>query len=289
MAEVVEAVIGRHKLIIETGRMAKQANGSVVVRYGETMVIATAVADTKEKDPGDFIPLTVDYREKAYAAGRIPGGFLKRESRPGDREILVSRLIDRTIRPLFPKGFNRETQVILLVVSADKDNGPDILALIGAATALYLSDIPFVGPISGTRVGYQNNEFQVFPTYEEIRNGDLNLIVSGNGDSLAMVEGGAKEFTEEKMVEAFEFSKVSLRTICEMQQDLQRRAGKPKKEFYPKPTNTELKEKVLAEFTTDIKSARTFSSRSRKPASPSISKIQPSSAPARFSMAASES
>ena len=191
---------GGRKLVLETGRVARQADGAVLATLGETVVLATAVANPNVKPGQDFFPLTVNYQEKAFAAGKIPGGFFKREGRPSEKETLTSRLIDRPIRPLFPDGFRNETQVICTVLAFDGETDPDILALIGASAALTLSGIPFLGPIAGARVGYLNGEFVLNPTLEQTRASDLDLVVAGTRDAVMMVESEAKELAEETML-----------------------------------------------------------------------------------------
>jgi len=191
---------GGRPFSIETGKVAKQASGSVMVQYGETVVLVTAVASDKKREGLDFIPLTVNYLEMTYAAGRIPGGFFKREGRPSDRETLISRFIDRPLRPLFPKGFQNEIQIIATVLSADQDNDPSILGMIGASSALSLSDIPFGGPIAGAKVGRIDGEFVLNPTHEEMELSDVDLFVAGSEDAIIMVEGSAKEVKEEEIL-----------------------------------------------------------------------------------------
>jgi polyribonucleotide nucleotidyltransferase len=188
----VELEFGGRTLSIETGRMAKQANGSVLVRSGDTIVLVTAVASKSAKEGQDFFPLTVNYQEKAYAGGKIPGGFFKREARPSDSETLTCRLIDRPIRPLFPETFLNDTQIMATVISADKDNDPGILSMIGASAALEVSDIPFFGPIAGVKVGRVNGEFIANPTAEQLELSDMEIIVAASRDAICMVEGGAK-------------------------------------------------------------------------------------------------
>src|SRR5438309_4375355 len=193
---------GGKTLTFETGKLAKQAHGAVVARTGDNVVLATAVANQEPREGIDFFPLTVDYREYTYAGGRIPGGFIKREGRPSEREILTSRQIDRPIRPLFPDGFRSETQVIAFVLSADTNNDPDVLGINAASAALTLSDIPFGGPVGAVRVGLVDGQFIVNPTYEEMRGGLVNIMVVGTADGIVMIESGAKEASEEMIVEA---------------------------------------------------------------------------------------
>ncbi len=216
----VSTTIGERELSIEIGKLAKQAHGSALVRYGETVVLVTACADKEPREGLDFFPLTVDYRENFYAAGKIPGGFFKREGKPSEREVLNSRLIDRPIRPLFPEGYQNETQVIALVLSADPDIDPSMHAIIGASAALYTSTIPFAHPIAAVRVGLIDGRYYLNPTYTELKNSRLNLAVAGMEDGIAMVECGANEVSEEIMVEALNFAHQAIRQIIELQKQL---------------------------------------------------------------------
>src|SRR4030066_469076 len=202
MKKKLQIDFGGRPFSIETGKVAKQANGSVVVQYGETVVLVTAVTSDKKREGIDFLPLTVNYLEMTYAAGRIPGGFFKREGRPSDHEVLISRFIDRPLRPLFPKGFQNETQVIATVLSADSDHDPSILGMIGASAALYLSDIPFDGPIAGAKVGRIDGEYILNPTHDELEMSDIDLFVAGSDDAIIMVEGSDKEVHDEEIFEA---------------------------------------------------------------------------------------
>jgi len=224
---------GGKKISFETGKLAKQAHGSAVVRLGDNVVLATAVANADPREGIDFFPLTVDYREYTYAGGRIPGGFIKREGRPSEREILTSRQIDRPVRPLFPEGFRCETQVIAFVLSADTDNDPDVLGINGASAALTLSDIPFQGPIGAVRVGLVNGQFIVNPTYGEMRDSLLNIMVVGTADGIVMIESGAKEVKEETVVDAIEFGHTEVKKICAAINELRNKAGKPKRAVEP--------------------------------------------------------
>ncbi|HES60236.1 MAG: polyribonucleotide nucleotidyltransferase [Calditrichaceae bacterium] len=207
-------------LTIETGKMAKQANGAVVVRYGDTMVLVTAVASEDAKESLDFFPLSVEYREKTYSAGKIPGGFIKREGRPSDKEILTARLIDRPIRPLFPDNFNYETQVIANVLSMDKENDPDVLAGLGASAALVISNIPFDGPIATVRVIKSNGEYIVNPNMEKVAEADMELVVAGSDESIMMVEGEAKEVTEAEVLEAIDTAHEAIKKLTVLQREL---------------------------------------------------------------------
>jgi polyribonucleotide nucleotidyltransferase len=228
----------------ETGKLAKQAHGAAVVRIGENVVLATACANAEPRPGADFFPLTVDYREYTYAGGRIPGGFIKREGRPSEREILVSRLIDRPIRPLFPESFRNETQVIAFVLSADSENDPDIAAINGASCALAVSDIPFQGPVGAVRVGLIEDKFIANPTYNEIRESKLNLTVVGTADAIVMIEAGVSEVDEDKVVDAIEFAHGEIRKICAAIAELAQRVGKPKRKVEP----VEIDEKYLAQL-----------------------------------------
>jgi len=231
--EVFVELAGGKRISFETGKLAKQAHGSVVVRIGDNVVLATATANPDPREGIDFFPLTVDYREYTYAGGRIPGGFIKREGRPSEREILTSRQIDRPVRPLFPDGFRCETQVIAFVLSADTENDPDVAGINGASAALTISDIPFEGPIGAVRVGLVNGGFVINPTYSEMRDSLLNIMVVGTSDGIVMIESGAKEVKEETVVDAIEFAHAEIKKICGAINDLKQRAGKPKRSVTP--------------------------------------------------------
>jgi polyribonucleotide nucleotidyltransferase len=216
---------------IETGKVARQANGSVLVQYGDTVVLVTAVSAEKRREGIDFIPLTVNYLEMTYAAGKIPGGFFKREGRPSDRETLISRFIDRPLRPLFPKGFQNEIQIIATVLSADQDNDPSILGMIGASGALSLSNIPFDGPIAGAKVGRIDGEYVLNPTLDELEMSDIDLFVAGSEDAIIMVEGSAKEVNEGEILEAILFGHQSLKPVIDLQKQLRSMSGATLMEF----------------------------------------------------------
>ncbi len=228
--DVTVELAGGKRLHFETGRMAKQAPGAALVTQGESVVLGTAVASPDAKEGIDFFPLTVDYREYAYAGGRIPGGFIKREGRPSEREILTCRQIDRPIRPLFPEGFRNETQVIVLVFSADKENDPDIIGINAASAALALSDIPFAGPVGAVRVGQVNGEFVVNPTYTERRDSTINITVVATKQGIVMVESGSNEVSEETVIDAIEFGHSEIRKIVAAIEQLVSLAGKAKRE-----------------------------------------------------------
>ena len=244
MLHRLETNFGGRPISIETGKLAKQAGGSVIVRYGDTIVLVTATASKKPKEGADFLPLTVDYVEKTFAAGKIPGGFFKREGRPSERETLTSRFIDRPIRPLFPDGYCNETQVIATVLSADLDNEPDILAMTGASTALMLSDAPFLGPIAGVCVGRVEGQWIINPTPQQMNESDIDLIVAGSESAVVMVEGGADELSEEEMVEAIRVAHEAIQPILKLQKELVKLAGKPKMEVTPPKVDETLNKKV---------------------------------------------
>ncbi len=223
-----ETQIGGKPFIIETGKLAKQANGAAWVQLGETVILATAVCDKTAKEDIDFFPLSVDYREKAYAVGKIPGGFFKREGKPSDTEVLSARLVDRPIRPLFPEAYRNETQVFIWVLSADREHDADVLGITGASIALNLSDIPIQAVIAGVRVGRINGEFIVNPTYAQKIESDIDLVMAASEDSVLMVEGAASEISEEDMVAALEFGHEEIRKIIAVEKEIIALAGKPK-------------------------------------------------------------
>jgi polyribonucleotide nucleotidyltransferase len=224
---------GGKQLSFETGKLAKQAHGAAVVRMGDNVVLATATANADPREGIDFFPLTVDYREYTYAGGRFPGGFIKREGRMSEREVLTSRQIDRPVRPMFAEGFKCETQVIAFVLSADASNDPDVLGINGASAALTVSDIPFLGPIGAVRVGQIEGKFIINPTYDEMRESLLNIMVVGTADGIVMIESGAKEVSEEVVVDAIEFGHTEVKKICAALNELRARAGKKKREVTP--------------------------------------------------------
>jgi polyribonucleotide nucleotidyltransferase len=230
--EQISIPLGASTLTIEHGKMAKQANGSAYVRFGDTVVLATTCT-TEPREGIDFFPLTVDYREYNYAAGKIPGGFFKREGRPTEKEILTSRMIDRPIRPMFPEGFNDETQVIAMVLSADSDNNPDVMGLVAGAAALYLSDIPFYTPLAAVRVGLVEGRLVTNPTYAEVKSSLLNLMVAGSEDAIVMVEAGAREVSEETVLEAIQHGHNEIRRIIAAEKELFARLGIKKREVTP--------------------------------------------------------
>ncbi len=250
----VSITLGANTLTIESGRVAKQANGSAFVRYGDTVVLATACS-TNPREGIDFFPLTVDYREYTYAAGRIPGGFFKREGRPTEKEILTSRLIDRPVRPLFAEGFRDETQVIAMVLSADTENNPDVIGLVAGTAALYLSDIPFLAPVGAVRVGLVDGRLTTNPTYSEIKNSALNLVVAGTEDAIVMVEAGAKEVSEASIIEAIQYAHGEIRRIVGAQKELFELLGLKKREFTAPVRDEALYEEVRGKIETDLHEA----------------------------------
>jgi polyribonucleotide nucleotidyltransferase len=241
--------------VIETGAVAKQADGSVLVSFGESLVLVTATASKTIREGIDFFPLVVDYQEMAYAAGKIPGGFFKREGRPSEKEILTSRLIDRPLRPLFPKGFLNDVQIIATVLSADQENDPDVLAICGASAALEISDIPFKGPIAGVRVGRVGGKWRCNPTMSQLQESDMNLVVAGSREGVVMVEGGGKEISEDDLLEAIFFGHHSLLPILDLQEELKRRRVQLENEtrrIAGEPTIMALEKKPVPEVFFDL-------------------------------------
>jgi len=226
--EQLKVPFGTQDIILETGKFAKQADGAVTVQYGGTVVLVTACVSKEPRKDIDFFPLTVEYQEKTYAAGKFPGGFFKREGRPTENAILTARLIDRPIRPLFPKDFCNDVQVTVIVLSSDGEYDPDILALIGASSALTISQIPFGGPIGAIRVARVNNEFVINPTYSQRQECDLDLVVVGNGEGVVMLEGGAKQVDEKTVEDAIEFGSKNLKVVIDLQKDLAKKCAKEK-------------------------------------------------------------
>ena len=253
--EVSVELTGGKRLVFETGRIAKQASGAAFVTLGESVVLATAVASPDPKEGIDFFPLTVDYREYTYAGGRIPGGFIKREGRPSEKEILTCRQIDRPIRPLFPEGFRNETQVIALVMSADKDNDPDVVGINAAGCALALSDIPFGATVGAVRIGRIEGEFVVNPTYAERKVSTMNIIVVGHKDGITMIESGAKEESEENILAAIEFAHEEIKKIAAAIDELVALAGKPKRAFTAPVEDTEYYNALYAKVGDRLKDA----------------------------------
>jgi len=246
MVVTKEIQLGNQVLKLETGRLAKQASGAVLVTYGETMVLCTVVAREEAVVGQDFFPLQVEYRERTAAAGKIPGGFFKREGKPSEKEVLSARLIDRPIRPLFPSEFNCETQIICTIYSSDQENDADVAAACGASAALMISDIPFAGPIGEVRVGRVKGEFVINPTHTELKESDMDLIVGGSEDSIVMVEGDAMEASEQEVLSAIKFAHEYIKGICAMQIELAKECGKKKREVKPAEVNEELVKEVRA-------------------------------------------
>lgn len=251
--EKVEVPFGKERMILETGRLAKQADGAVTVQMGATLVLVTACVSREVKEGKDFFPLTVEYQEKTYAAGRIPGGFFKREGRPSESEILISRLIDRPIRPLFPGGFQNEVQVMALVLSSDGENDPDVLAVIGASAALGISPAPFDGPIGSCRVGRAEGQWILNPTYAQREASDIDLVVVGTRDKVVMIEGEAKGLPEAVVLEALKFGHKNLQTSIDAQEDLIKKAGSPKMTFEDKSVSPKLIEAIKAGYLNKVK------------------------------------
>ena len=241
---ILKFKFGNNDLILETGKIAKQANGSVTIRYGATVVLVTACMSRQPREGQDFFPLTVECQEKTYAAGKIPGGFFKREGRPSESEILTARLIDRPIRPLFPKGLLNEIQVMAIVLSSDGENDPDVLSVIGASVALSISDIPFDGPLAACRVGRCNNQLILNPTYAQIENSDLDLVVAANRKGIVMLESRAREVSEEIFLEAAKFGFENLQDIIRVEEEFIQKYGKPKVDIKYKKIDPELQKKV---------------------------------------------
>lgn len=255
MIQKASTNIGGKDLIIETGRIAKQADGAVQLSYGDTVVLVSACSRKQPRENVDFFPLTVDYRENYYAAGRIPGGFFKREGKPSEKEILTCRLIDRPIRPLFPAGFRCDTQIIALVLSADGENDPDILSIIGASSALMISDIPFHTPIAAVRVGLIDDQLLINPTSQDLKNSKLNLIIAGSEDAIVMVEAGAKEVTEETMLEALAFGHDHIKQIIPLQKDLVSKLGIQKRPVMEPVLDEALLRQISNKSSNDLRDA----------------------------------
>src|SRR5438093_10697699 len=255
MSHTVEIDLLGSKVSLETGKIAKQANGSVVVRSGDSVVLVTATSSGKPKPGASFFPLTVDYREYTYAAGKIPGGFIKREGRMSEKETLTSRLIDRPILPLFPEGFACETQIIAMVVSADPEQDPDKLAIIGAGAALAISDIPFEHVLGAVRVGLVNGVLIANPTYAESRESILNIVVAGTEGGIVMVEAGASQVSEEQVLEAIEFGHDCCRKIAGAIKQMVAACGKPKRIYTPPPVNQELYDQIAKQNREALKDA----------------------------------
>ncbi|HEY4723215.1 MAG TPA: polyribonucleotide nucleotidyltransferase, partial [Anaerolineae bacterium] len=233
-AKRFSTTIGRDVITVETGKLAGQANGAVTVRLGDTLILTTATMARTPREGIDFFPLSVEYEERLYAAGRIPGSFFRREGRPSESAILVCRLTDRPLRPLFPEDFRNDVQVVITALSSDTEHQLDVLAINGASAALTISDIPFQGPIAAVRVGYIDGQFVVNPTLTELDNSSLDLRMAGTADAILMVECGANELPEALMVEALEFGHQAMQPMIELQNQMRAELGKPKNTVYPK-------------------------------------------------------
>jgi len=263
--EVFKTEIAGRPFIIETGKMAQQANGAVLARYGDTVVLVTATASKEPREGVDFLPLTVDYEERLYAVGKIPGGFIKREGKPSEKAILSARVIDRPLRPLFPKGFRNDIQIIATVLSVDQDNSPDVVAINGASIALCISDIPFEGPIGAVSVGLVDGNLVINPTVEQYEKSKLRLTVAGTKDAILMVEAGADEVTEEEMINAINFGHEEIKKIVQFQEEIIAKVGKPKMEFTPLEIDPEL-EKAVTEYAREeiLKAIRIYDKQERE-------------------------
>ena len=247
--------LGDKELTVEVGRVAKQADGSVIIRYGDTMLLVAAVSAPTPREGVDFFPLTVEYRESQFAAGRIPGNYFRREGRPNEKEVLTCRLIDRPCRPLFAEGYRNETQVIATVISADTENNPDVIAITGASLALFLSDIPFMNPIAGVRVGLIDGRYIINPTYDEVRESRLNLIVAGTEEAIVMVEAGASEVSEEIMVEALMLAHKEINRLCRWQNELYKALEIQKREVVAPTLNEEMLEEIKRNYSARLRDA----------------------------------
>jgi polyribonucleotide nucleotidyltransferase len=258
MHERVEVDLGGRSLIIETGKVARQSHGAATVRSGDTIILASVVEAKQVDLEQDFFPLFVDYREKAYAAGKIPGGFFKREGRPSEKEIVSARLIDRSLRPLFPEGYFNEVQIMVMVLSSDQENDADVLGLVGASAALGISPVPFYKPVAALRIGRVNGRFIANPLFSELDESEMSLVVAGTKDSINMVEGGCQEVSEEDILSALEFGHQNIKLIVEIQERLITSCGKPKRKVEPRPENPELADAVRNLAWEKIKEANRF-------------------------------
>jgi len=260
----VECEIAGRTLSIETGRIARQADGAVVVRYGETVVLVAAVTAPPRSEDIDFFPLSVEYREKQSAAGKFPGGFFKREGRPSTKEILTARMIDRPIRPLFPEAYFNEVQVIATVLSADRENDPDVPAMIGASAALTISKIPFIGPTGACRVGRVNGEFVINPTHAQLEQGDMNILVGGRKEAINMIEVGAKELPESVIADAVKIGHQTVQVVCELIEQLRAKAGVEKEIPETTPINTELYSQIRSQVAEELHSVEVMSNKRQR-------------------------
>lgn len=260
-----ETEVGGRKLIVETGKVAQQANGSVVIRYEDTVLLVTATASKEPREGVDFLPLTIDYEERLYAVGKIPGGFIKREGKPSEKAILSARVIDRPLRPLFPKGFRNDVQVIATVLSVDQDNTPDIVAINGASCALCISDIPFEGPVGAVSVGLIDGKYVINPTVSQAEKSRLKLVVAGTKDAVLMVEAGADEVTEEEMLKAILYGHEEIKKIVEFQEEIVNEIGKIKMQVLTEEIDAEL-ERAVREYATDkiLKAIKIYNKQERE-------------------------
>jgi polyribonucleotide nucleotidyltransferase len=264
MYRKLEIEFAGRPLSLETGRLAKQAHGAVLAQYGETIVLATVVSAYQSREKTDFVPLTVDYQERTFAAGKIPGGFFKREGRPSEKEILTSRLIDRAMRPLFPKGYDKETQIVVTVLSADRDNDPDMLSLIATSAALEISDVPHNGPVAAVRMGRIGGKLVINPSFNEMEPSDISMVVAAMPNSIVMLEGGAQIVDEESILEALFTAHEEMRPVFELQQELKRLAGKPKREFTQKQYDPELLSAVKQRMSSELEEALSLASKKER-------------------------
>src|SRR5438309_6210660 len=255
MSHIVEVDLGGRKITLETGKVAKQANGAVVVRSGDSVVLVSACMADKAKPGAGFFPLTVDYREYTYAAGKIPGGFIKREGRLSEKEVLTSRLIDRPIRPLFPEGFLHETQIIAMFLSADPEQDPNSLAIAGAAAALAISDIPFHHVMGGVPVGMKYGRYVANPTYPEGRESKLNIVVAGTEEGIVMVEAGARQVSEQDVLGAIEFGHNCCKKIAAAIRQLMKLAGKAKRPYTPPTLDQTIYDQVAKQARAELTDA----------------------------------
>src|SRR5271155_3991401 len=269
MFEQVSLEVGGRTLTFETGKMARQAHGAVVARYGDTVILATACMDSKAAEK-DFLPLTVDYREYTYSAGKIPGGFFKREGRPSEKEILTSRLIDRPLRPLFPEGWSNETQIVSMVLSADSENDPDVIGVTAASAALYISKIPFTTPIAAVRIGMVEGKLVVNPTVAEQKTSTMNIVVAGSDKAIVMVESGALEVSEDAVADALEFAHTEIRKIVAAIRELQTKVNVAKVSFTPPAFDEALYKQLLQQYGEKLRDA---SDTAKHPKSESYSRI----------------
>jgi polyribonucleotide nucleotidyltransferase len=251
-------IVGGREITVETGRIAKQADGAVLISQGDTVVLVTVVGAPEAREGGDFFPLTCEYIEKAYAGGRIPGGFFKRETKQRDDEILVCRLMDRPIRPLFPKGYLNEVQVIATLLSADPEHKADVLAMTGASVVLQMSPIPFFGPAAAVRVGRVDGQLVVNPTVSEIEASDMDIVIAATRDAVTMVEGGCDQLSEADLIDAIEFGHAAMKPLFDLQDELQKSVGKPKREVSEPVRDERISERVAALFTAKVDEATRF-------------------------------